>query len=164
MDRKDFCDQLNMKLPPITSKDQPGQILFLSLVSATILLITLFFMAPGLRRLVLKISAVPKNTATVRLDLISPHPNIAVSQTVPLVFSLTNGPKITSATIKVDNKTVQAVKTEGAETLTLNWDTTKHANGKHTVLITVTDNQNLISELSTSFEVKNGDKASNINQ
>jgi len=144
------------KLPHLLTDEHSSHFILLLLGTINLLLIViLFFLFIPTRQFLPKIVRVSNQTPIVRFTLVSPQSQSSVHGTTPLVTTLANGPKIIRAQLTVDNQIIQAVTSQKTNRLTLFWDTTKHSDGKHSVVITVTDDQNKISSLSTSLNIQN---------
>jgi hypothetical protein len=146
-----------MKLPHLLTDEHSSHLILLLLATANLLLIVIlfFFVLPATRQILPKIIPVSNQTPLVRFSLVSPAAESTVSGTAPLVTTMANGPKIVQAQLVIDGQKVQAVTSQKTNRLTLFWDTTKHVDGKHSVVISVADDQNKISNLSTSLNVRN---------
>ncbi|MDP3998618.1 MAG: Ig-like domain-containing protein [bacterium] len=148
-----------MKLPHFVTDDDTAHFLLLLLGTVNLLLIVVIFLLlpPETKKFLLlpKVTPISAKTPIVRISLISPVENSTVSGTVPLVTTLSNGPKIIKAELFVDEGKIQSVSSQKTEKLSFFWDTTKNTDGRHVVKITVTDDQNMLSSLVTSFTVKN---------
>lgn len=146
-----------MKLPKLIADEKNAHLLLLLLATVNLLLIVILFflLIPGARLILPEIVPVSTKTPVVRFSLISPPDGSTVSGTVPLVMTLSNGPKITSAQLFVDGQKVQTVASLKTEKITLFWDTIKYADGHHNLHISVIDNLNMLSSLSTTFNIQN---------
>lgn len=146
-----------MNLSKLIADEKNAHLLLLLLATINLLLIVILFflLIPSAKQILPKISPISDKTPIVRLNLISPQGGSTVSDTVPLVTTLSNGPKIVKAELYVDGQKVQTVTSLKTEKITLFWNTTKHPDGYHDVLISVIDNQEMLSSLSTSFNVRN---------
>lgn len=149
-----------MKLPHLITDEKSAHLLLLLLSTVNLLLIVIFFflLVPGARKLLPQIVPISAKTPVVTFSLISPQPQSTVSGTVPLVTTLSNGPKIVRGEFYVDGQKVQAVTSQKTEKLTLFWDTTKHGDGNHNLQIKVVDDKQMSSSLSTSLNVQNNVK------
>ncbi len=146
-----------MKLPHLfTNEKEAHFVLALLCVANSLLIIILFFFIfPSSKTLLPKIVPVSAQTPIVDFNLISPRANSTVSGSVPLVTTLTNGPKIVSADLKVDGQKVQALTSQKTEKLTIFWDSTKHQDGAHTLDIKVGQDNLGSSYISTKLNVQN---------
>ena len=148
-----------MKLPHFVTDDHTAHFVILLLTVTNSLLIILIFiiLVPQAQKALHlpKIVPVSAQTPIVRFNLVSPQANSTVSGNVPLVTTLSNGPKIVSAQLYVDGQRIQAVTSQKTQKLTLFWDTTKHNDGTHNLEIRVTDDQNMLSSVSTSINIQN---------
>ena len=148
-----------MKLPHFVTDDHTAHFVILLLTVANSLLIILIFVlfVPATQKNLRlpKITPVSAQTPLVGFNLVSPQPNATIFGTVPLVTTLTNGPKITSAQLFVDNQKVQAVTSQKTQKLTLFWDTTKQADGNHTITIKVGQDNDRSSTYTTTLTVQN---------
>ena len=148
-----------MKLPRLVSDEHTAHfvILLLTITNTFLIVALFFFLAPDVQKTLRlpKIIPLSAQTPIVDFNLISPQPNSTVAGTVPMITTLTNGPKITAAQLYVDGQRVQAVTSQKTNQLTLFWNTTKHTDGLHNVEIKVTDDQNTLSSLSTTLIVQN---------
>lgn len=146
-----------MKLPHLfTSEKEAHFVLVLLCCVNTLLIIVLFFFVfPSSKNLLPKIIPVSADTPIVDFNLISPRANSTASGSVPLVTTLTNGPKITSAELKVDGQKVQALTSQQTDKLTIFWDSTKHKDGVYTLDIKVGLDNKSSSYLSTKLNVQN---------
>lgn len=150
-----------MKLPHLLKNDDTAHTILLLLGTTNLLLIVIIFflLVPQVRIIHLpKLITLSGRIPLTRLNLISPTYASDLQGIVPLVTTLSNGPKITKADLMVDGQKIQVVTPAKTEKLTLYWDTTKHANGRHELIIHVVDDKDLISTLSTSFVVQNKDQ------
>lgn len=146
-----------MSLLPIFKNDHDAHlvILLLTTVNTLLIVIIFFLLLPQTKSLLPKVIPISAQTPTVDFNLVSPLANSTVSGTVALVTTLTNGPKITSAQLLVDDQKVQAVTSQRTEKLTLFWNTTKHPDGTHNLEIKVGQDNRRTSILTTTLNIKN---------
>ncbi len=146
-----------MKLPHLLTDDKSAHLVLLLLGTTNLLLIVILFflLVPSTRQILPRLLPVTEKTPVVRFSLVSPKPNSTISGTTALITTLSNGPKIVKAELKIDSQKVQTVFTQKTEKLTLFWDTTKQADGSHQAQITIIDDKNLLSNLSATYTVKN---------
>ena len=146
-----------MKLPQIIADEQNQHLLLLLLSTINLLLLVTFFflLVPTKTSILPKFLPTSERDPVVRLDLISPAGGSTVSGTVPLVVTLSNGPKIQKTTLQVNGQNVQSLTSQKTEKLTVFWDTTKHADGKNNITINILTDQNSPAVLTTTFTVNN---------
>ena len=145
-----------MNLPHILKDEHDAHfvILLLTVVNSLLIILVFFLLIPSSKRLqtIFPISA---QTPIVDFNIVSPKPNSTVAGTIPLVTTLTNGPKIVVAQLFVDSQKVQEVTSQETDKLTLYWDTTKFSDGKHRVEIRVQHAKEGDSQVTTNLIVQN---------
>ncbi len=146
-----------MKLPHLLKDEHSAHFILFLLAAVNLLLIVLLFfiLYPQTKALLPKIIPISSQIPTVNFNLVYPQPNSTVSGTVPLITTLANGPKITSAQLTVDGQKVQAITSQKTEKLTIFWDTTQVADGSHAIIIKVGQDNNRTSTLTTALNVQN---------
>ena len=146
-----------MKLPPLFADEKSTHLILLLLTTVNLLLVVTIFLllTPGPRSSLPKVISVTSATPITRFSIISPRPDSTVSGTVPILTTLATGPEITKAELSVDSQKVQSLKSRQTKMLTIYWDTRVHSDGKHTIQVAVTDNQNRLSYVSTPLVVQN---------
>lgn len=136
--------------------DRKSHFLIVLLAGTNLLLLTILFLAVTPKKsFFAEIVPISANTPVVRFSLISPQENSTISGTVPLVTTLSNGPRITQAKLTIGGKEIQTVFSQETEKLTVFWDTRKVTNGNFQVSIRAYDDQGGISQLYTGFKVEN---------
>lgn len=130
-------------------------LLILSVVNLLLVLVIFLLVVPQSRQFLPKIIPISAQTPIIRFSLVSPAGNSTVSGNVPLVTTLTNGPRIISAQLLVDGQKAQAVTSQKTDKLTLYWDTAKHADSSHQITIEVRQDNGGNSTLTTTLNVQN---------
>ncbi|HEY5601335.1 MAG TPA: Ig-like domain-containing protein [Patescibacteria group bacterium] len=145
-----------MHLPDVFSEDKGVHLTLLFLAFVNLLLLIVFFvLVVGPFGNFPSLIPLSDKVPVVRLSLVSPPSNTAVSSTTPLILTLSNSPTIQKAELQIDGKVVQTVFTQQTGKLTLYWDTTRHQDGVHNLLITTTDQKGGRSTVIAKYEVKN---------
>ena len=145
-----------MKLPHYINDEHSEHLLILALCAVNLfLLVILFFSLFPTSRLLPKITPISTQTPIVDFNIISPRPNSTVSGKVPLVTTLTNGPKILKAELTVDGQKIQTQTTQKTSRLTIFWDSTKVSDGAHSIEIKVVQDNRKSSMVTTSLIVQN---------
>lgn len=146
-----------MKLPHLFKNEHEAHfvIFLLTTLNSLLIFVVFFLLVPQLSAPLPKILPVSAQTPTVTFNLITPQSKSTVSGTVPLVTSLTNGPKIISTALLVDKIKVQTLTSRETDRLTIFWDSTKHTDGIHKIEIQVGQNNDRSSTLTTELTIAN---------
>lgn len=137
-------------------KSKGDNFILLSLLCSNLILLLIFilFLLPKKYGFP-KINPISADTPVVRFSLISPQEGSTVAGRVPLITTISNGPKIVKSTLEVDGKQTQSVFAQETEKLVVFWDTIQSSNGAHTITITAVDDQKSVSQLYSRFTVEN---------